>query len=160
MESSMGFSQPPPSSPLKWALSTFHYKTSSFCCLPIFSLKTSSSLQKIHNISIGLDKPPHMLFFCFKQNFLFGAPFSHWYWNTLSKEHAVSIDPDGLVNLIRALRDFFINNFLFQWSPVFFVFQHPNRNPPKKAHAMSADPHPFYIPRNKSMRHMNPVISN
>ena len=43
---------------------------------PFFSLKTPSPLQKIHNTSIGPGKPPHTLFFCFKQNPLFGAPFS------------------------------------------------------------------------------------
>ena len=48
-----------------------------FVLLPpnFFHQETPSPLQKMHNISIGLGKPPYMLFFCFKQNSLFGASF-------------------------------------------------------------------------------------
>ena len=44
MNSTMAFSQPP--SPLKRGFPTFHYKTSSFCCLPTFLLKNSKPPAK------------------------------------------------------------------------------------------------------------------
>ena len=47
------------------------------------------------HISVGPDKPCHMLFFHFKQNSLFGAPFFLHIGTTLLNVHAVSIDPDA-----------------------------------------------------------------
>ena len=63
-------------------------------------------------------------------------------------------------NRIRALTDLFINNFVFQWSPHFFLFEPPNKNPQKKTHAISAASHHPSIPWNKSRRQMNPVTRN
>ena len=69
MESSTGFSQ----APLKWGFPIFHYRNSSFCCLPIFSLK----------------KPPPKG----TQYFNRSQHASSHYFST-SKVHAVSTDPD------------------------------------------------------------------
>ena len=57
-------------------------------------------------------------------------------------------------NEIKALTDLFIKNFLFQWSPCFFIIKLPNKNPPKKAHTISTALHPPSIPWNKSRTHM------
>ena len=82
MESPTGFSQ----APLKQSFPTFHYRTSSLCCLPIFfHYNTPSPLQMIHKISRGPDKP-HTLFFLLQTKFpKAGTP---------PKLHEVSIDPD------------------------------------------------------------------
>ena len=69
MESPTGFSQ----APLKQGFLTSHYRTSSFCCLPIFFITTVQAPYKLHKISVGPNKVPHTLFFCFKQNSLFGG---------------------------------------------------------------------------------------
>ena len=42
----------------------------------------------------------------------------------------------------------------------FFRFKTPNKNPPKQVHAISMAHHPPSIPRNKSRRHMNPVVNS
>ena len=61
-----GFSQT-----LKRRFPVFHFRTSSFCFFPIFfHWNPPDPLQKITKISIGLEKPFHMLFFCFKENSL------------------------------------------------------------------------------------------
>ena len=167
MESSTRFSQsppiPPPPPPLKWGFPTFHYRTSSFCCHHILfqfqSFLTPNSLQKINNISIGPGKPPHT-FFCFKQNSLSGAPFFPPHWNTPSKVHAVSIDPDVPPLMQLGFNRFICKNILLRWSPFFFVFVPPNKNPPKRLMQFQRPPNPSSIPWNKSRRHMNPVISN
>ena len=41
---------------------------------------------------------------------------------------------------IRDSADLFIKNFFLWWSPHFFVFVSPNKNPPKKAHALLMTP--------------------
>ena len=87
--------------PLRQHFPIFHYRTSSFCCLPvsffIAALQVPSPpnpLSVIYKISIGPDKPPHTLFFCFKKNyFLEIAPFSPLA-GTPPKAHAVPIDLD------------------------------------------------------------------
>ena len=125
-----------------------------FSCLSFFfDQETPSPLQKMHNISVGLDKPPQMLFFCFKQNSLFGASFSSTVEQPLKSICSFNRPWCPFLNKIRALTDLFLNNFLFWCSPHFFVFERPNKNHPKKAHAMSLVPFPPSIPWNKSRRH-------
>ena len=69
MESPTGFSQ----ASLKQGFLTFHYRTSSFCCLLIFfHYNPPTALLTKHKVSIGPDKAPNTLFFHFKQNSLFG----------------------------------------------------------------------------------------
>ena len=140
---------PPPPPPLKWGFPTFHYRTSSFCCHHILfqfqSFLTPNSLQKINNISIGPGKPPHT-FFCFKQNSLSGAPFFPPHWNTPSKVHAVSIDPDVPPLMQLGFNRFICKNILLRWSPFFFCICTSQQKPPKKAHAISTTPQPFLHP--------------
>ena len=59
-----------------------------------FHEETPSSLQKLHNMSIGPEKPTHALFFHIKQNSLFKVPFFTHTGTALSKVHADSIEPD------------------------------------------------------------------
>ena len=114
--------------------------------LIFFDQETPSPLQKMHNISVGLDKPPHMLFFCFKQSSLFGASFSSTVEHPLKSICSFNRPRCPFLNKIRALTDLFLNNFLFWCSPHFFVFERPNKNRPKKAHAMSLVPPPSLHP--------------
>ena len=56
--------------------------------------------------------------------------------------------------------ELFVKKFCFRWSPHFSAFDFPNKNPPEEVHAIPMAHHPPPIPRNKSRRHMNPVVKN
>ena len=134
--------------PLRQHFPIFHYRTSSFCCLPVsFSIAAlqvpspPNPLSFIYKISIGPDKPPHTLFFCFKKNYFFGdSPISPPCWNT--PEGTCSSNRPWYPSFkgIRASTDLFIKNFFFWWSLHFFAFKSPNKNLPKKANAVSLTP--------------------
>ena len=137
---------PPPFLPQMWFLQISLQNLFLLLPLTFFDQETPSPLQKMHNISVGLDKPPHMLFFCFKQSSLFGASFSSTVEHPLKSIYSFNRPRCPFLNKIRALTDLFLNNFLFWCSPHFFVFERPNKNHPKKAHAMSLVPPPSLHP--------------
>ena len=86
---------PPP--PLNGIFPTFHRTTSFVCCLRIFCIRVlQKTRQKINNISKSSEKPPHTLFFRFKENSLFWRR-THFFpilEFLPPKVHAVSIGRD------------------------------------------------------------------
>ena len=109
-----------------------------------------SLLQMINKISIGPDKPPPMLCFCFKQNFLFGH--SPLLARTPLK-CTCSFNRPWYPSFkgIRVSTDWLINNFFFWRSPHFSEFS-PN--------AILTTLHPPNTLQNKSRRNMNSIVSN
>ena len=77
-------------SPLvKWHFPTFHYRTSSFCCLPFFSLKNSKSPPKdIQYFNRFWQASSHSIF-PLQTKFPFWSSIFPSYRNTPSKVHAV-----------------------------------------------------------------------
>ena len=104
---------PPPFLPQMWFLQISLQNLFLLLPLTFFDQETPSPLQKMHNISVGLDKPPHMLFFCFKQSSLFGASFSSTVEHPLKSICSFNRPRCPFLNKIRALTDLFLNNFLF-----------------------------------------------
>ena len=104
---------PPPFLPQMWFLQISLQNLFLLLPLTFFDQETPSPLQKMHNISVGLDKPPHMLFFCFKQSSLFGASFSSTVEHPLKSIYSFNRPRCPFLNKIRALTDLFLNNFLF-----------------------------------------------
>ena len=124
-----GFSQTSPSGSISPCFTT--EPVPSVASPYFFHCSPPSLLQRLYRISIGPDKPPHTLFFCFKKNLLFGdSPISPLA-GTPPKVHAVPIDPD-----IPPLRELGLQ----WWSLCFSAFKSPNKNPPKEAHAVSPTP--------------------
>ena len=86
--------------PPQTAFPTFYYRSSSFCCLNIFfHYSPPNDRQKINNISIDSEMPPHRLFLCFKENSLFfwRYPIFPPQSNTLPHSKGIcsfNIDPD------------------------------------------------------------------
>ena len=93
-------SSPPPFKSLNGIFPTFYRTTSFFCSLHIFCIRVLQKIrQKINNISKGSEKPPHTLFFRFKENSFFWRQ-THFFpiLELLPpKIHAVSIGPDDLL---------------------------------------------------------------
>ena len=127
MGSPTGFSEV---SPLKSCFPTFHYGTSSFCCLHIFLHENPTSPSNRHKISVGPEKPPHLLFLKI-QNSLFGDFFPTLEPPLPSTPWCCSL------NRIRASTQLFIKNFFFYDHPIYMQDQ---RTPPP-------------ILQNKSRRH-------
>ena len=141
MESSTRFSQAPhPPSPSNRVSPHFTIEPLPSVASPIFSLKNSKPLSKnTQYFNRSWQASSHVIFplqtkFPFWSRIpLLPHTHTHTHWNTSLKVHAVSIDPDvPPLNGIRALTDLFIKNFLFRWSPHFFLFEPPNKNPPKR----------------------------
>ena len=112
------------SPPLKRNFPTFHYRTSSFCCLPIFFIKKLQAPSKIFNISWQAFS--HVIF-PLQTKFPFLSPiFSPTLELPLKGTYSFNRPCCPSFNRIRALKDLFINNLLFRWSAHFFVLKHPN----------------------------------
>ena len=153
MENSIKFSTPFPPS-LKGSSPTIHCGTFSFYCLLIFFIKKVQAPLKRYIISIIPAKPPHLLFFHFWQNSISRAPFFPHIGTPPQRYIQFQYSFElwcSSFNGIRTLTDWFINNFLFWWSPRFFIFDLPKK-------LMHFNGTPF--PQNKSRRHMNPAICN
>ena len=68
---------------------TFHYRTSSFCCFPLFSaLDSPKILKKVNKISTGSEKLLNTLFFPVKENVFFWRQL-HFFpqWNSIFLIH-------------------------------------------------------------------------
>ena len=134
-----GFSQTSPSGSISPCFTT--EPLPSVASPYFFHCSPPSPLQRLYRISIGPDKPPHTLFFCFKKNLLFGdSPISPPCWNTPKGTGSSNRPWYPSFKGIRASMDLFIKNFFFWWSLCFSAFKSPNKNPPKEAHAVSPTP--------------------
>ena len=156
MESSMWFSQVPP----QMGFPKFHNRTSPFCCLPTFSLESfKPPPNDTQYFSRSWQTSSHVIF-PLQTNFLFGASVFSSTLEHLSK--GICSFKKSWCPSFNRIRGFnrYINNFLFWWSPCFFILDPPSKNPPKKAHAISMAPHPPSIPWSKSRKHINPFASN
>ena len=121
---------------IKQRFPTFHYRTSSFCCFPIFFVRI---LQAPFNNTQDFDTPwqasLHIIFplqtkFTFWREPCFSPMLEH---TPITKGTCSLIRPwcpsfKGL----RASMDLFVKNFIFQWSPLFSTFESPNKIPPKR----------------------------
>ena len=142
MENSIKFSTPFLPS-LKGSSPTIHCGTFSFYCLLIFFIKKVQAPLKRYIISIIPAKPPHLLFFHFWQNSISRAPFFPHIGTPPQRYIQFQYSFElwcSSFNGIRTLTDWFINNFLFWWSPRFFIFDLQKKSP-QKSSCISTAPH-------------------
>ena len=85
------FTVPPP---VKWSFSKFHYRTSSFCCLPIFFIKKLQVPSKRYTIFQYVLASLLTLYLSASNKIPFLEPHFSTTLEHPLKVHAVSIDPD------------------------------------------------------------------
>ena len=145
-------------SPLKQCSPTFHYRTSSFCCLPFFSsLELSKHPPKYKQNLNTFQETSSQIIFLFQWKFPFlkiasshpSSPHIRTPNYHLKSTCSFNRPWCSSLNEVRACIELFINNLFLRWSPQFSTFELPKHNPIKKLHAVAIPP-PSPTPLNTS----------